>query len=252
MFKTQTNNEKYQHYFKDYPVFQLFVEHAFKYMEIVIFVDKEENPSTIIIEAKPAYILYGKPTTDLTNILHPGAWIISPSDQWDEVLKSVFQNNLETYQRILCDESKLSTTHLLEFDKELPEELRIEPITKEHIQAGMIKDDVINRFFPNVDFLTTGFGLALVNNENIVHGFALTNYPIQSDEIEVYYRVGYESFTKYRNQGIGTLIASKFIIESLHRGYKPIWDAATPLSYHIANKLGYQDKLHWQMHHLKP
>jgi len=250
MIEALKNLHQYLQYYKDYPVFSLFVEHAWRYMDIRIFVDQEENPETIVLEAKPAFLLLGKPTSEIESIFNEGAWIISPNKEWDDCLKQTYGNRLDSYQRVLCDESKLDSNAVLQFVKDLPEELRIEPINESHIQSGMIKEDVINRFFPNVNFLEHGYGFALLNKENVVHGFALTNYPIQTNEVEVYYRVGYDSFTKYRNQGIGTTIVSLFIIESLKRGYLPIWDAATPLSKHIALKLGYQEKYHWEMHHL--
>jgi len=116
----------------------------------------------------------------------------------------------------------------------------------------MIRDQITSKFFLNVDFLQHGFGFALVNEQGVIHGYALTNYPIEchSHEIEVSYRVGYDDYPFYRHKGIGTTLVCQFIIEALNRGYLPLWDAANEISSHIARKLGYLDYYQWNMHHI--
>ncbi|MBN2604543.1 MAG: GNAT family N-acetyltransferase, partial [Bacilli bacterium] len=131
-----------------------------------------------------------------------------------------------------------------------PKGLSIVPIEERHLEKGIIHDDVISRFFQKSDFLKEGFGFVLLDDRDIAQGFALTNYPITSNEVELYFRVGYDSFEKYRNQGIGTLLCTYFIEEALKRGFVPIWDSAHETSAHIARKLGYVDSHKWKMHHI--
>lgn len=256
MIKTQLEKEKLHKIFASYPVFDLYIQHAIENMDVDFYVDDEIEPISMILSAQPAYILAGKAhaklSDDLSSIIQPGGWIISPNQEWDDLLKTTFKDNLQSFPRILFDSSQIKIEDLQTFRKPLPTELKIVPIEAKHLEKGMIKEEIVDKFFGKKDFLEYGFGFALVNDQGLIHGFSLTNYPIQSaEEVEVSYRVGYDSYQKYRHMSIGTTLASIFIEEALKRGYDPIWDAANSISSHIAKKLGYIEKTHWFMHHLK-
>lgn len=256
MKKIKPKKELLKRIFQNYPVFDLYAKHAIENLNCDLYVDDESNTETAILYAQPAYLLVGNPKLDLSldikEIIKSGGWIISPSKGWDELLISTFSDNLQSHPRILFDSSKIDIATLKANQKPLPEDLKIEPINSKHLEKGMIKEEIVDKFFINKNFLEHGFGFALVNSQGIVHGFSLTNYPVQTeDEVEVSYRVGYDSYQKYRNQGIGTTLASVFVEEAIKRGYDPVWDAANSVSSHIAKKLGYIEKTHWYMHHLK-
>jgi hypothetical protein len=256
MKKIQVGKKQLHEMFANYPVFELFVQHAIENMDVDFYVDDDIKPESMILYARPAYMLSGRAETnlvdDLKEIIQPGGWIISPNQEWDDLLKITFKENLQSFPRTLFDSSEIKITHLKSIRKPLPEELKIVPINAQHLEKGMIKEEIVDKFFTGKNFLESGFGFALVNDQGMIHGFALTNYPILSEkEVEVSYRVGYDSFQKYRNMGIGTTLASIFVEEAIKRGYDPVWDAAHIVSAHIAKKLGYGEKTHWFMHHLR-
>jgi hypothetical protein len=256
MKKIQVDKKQLHEIFRDYPVFELFVQHAIENMDVDFYVDGDIKPESIILYAQPAYLLSGKAKSklvdDLKEIIKPGGWIISPNQEWDDLLKITFKDDLQSFPRILFDSSQIKIENLKSFRKPLPTELMIVPIEAKHLEKGMIKEEIVDKFFTGKNFLESGFGFALVNDQGAIHGFALTNYPILSEkEVEVSYRVGYDSFQKYRNMGIGTTLASVFVEEAIKRGFDPVWDAAHLVSSHIAKKLGYVEKTHWFMHHLK-
>lgn len=256
MIEIIDNQDKYLYLFDDYPVFELYLEHAINNMDYKIFVDNLENSQAALLFAAPAFLLVGNPNMinkdDLKSILKSGSWIISPSNSWDVFLVETFAKEIDSYPRVLFDESEIDLLKLESLRKPLPEELKIVPVEKKHLEKGMLKHEIIDKFFVNIDFLNAGFGLVLENAEGVVHGFAVTNYPVTTkDKIEVTYRVGYDTFDKYRNKGIGTTLVSLFIEDSIKRGLKPLWDAANQTSAHIALKLGYIEKKHWLMHHIK-
>jgi len=256
MIKVENHKEHYTDCFDNYPVFHLFIEYAFHHVDYVIYVDDLDNPQTVIMHVPPAYIFYGKTKENemksIQSIVQIGSWIISPNQSWDVFIHTIFQDQIQVFPRLLFEGSQLSLSHLKELCAPLPPELKIVSIQKEHLQKGMIRDQIINKFFLDTDFLHHGFGLALVNDKGVVHGFALTNYPIEyySHEIEVSYRVGYDDYPFYRHKGIGTTLVCQFIIEALRRGFYPIWDAANDISSHIARKLGYLDCYQWSMYHI--
>lgn len=252
MIKIENQKENYRFLFNDYPVFHLFLEYAFDYTPYEIYINDLNHPTMGVLHVPPAYLFAGMPDDhekdQIRDVLPNGAWIVSPSRDYDQWLTQIYGSSIQSYPRVLFDESSLDIEDLKKHIHPLPEELSIVPIEEKHLLKGMIKEEILDRFFFNTSFLTCGFGLALVNREGIVHGFALTNYPIgHSKDIEVSYRVGYDSYTKYRKQGIGTTLVSHFLIDAINRGYHPIWDAANPISVHIAKKLGYVEKTHWMM-----
>ncbi len=256
MIELKENKSEFLYLFKDYPIFELYLEHAINVMDYKLFVDDTKEPKAAMLFAAPAFLLVGNPNAiskeDATNLLKSGSWIISPTNDWDLFLIETFGKNIDSHPRMFFDESKISLDELKKLRKPLPKELKIIPVEKRHLEKGMLKHEIIDKFFINIDFMKTGFGLVLENEEGVVHGFAVTNYPIgNTDKIEVTYRVGYNSFDKYRNQGIGTTLASYFIEQTFKKGFKPLWDAANPTSSHIALKLGYVEKKHWLMHHIK-
>jgi hypothetical protein len=255
VIKIENQKESFLDLFQHYPVFTLFIEYAILHVDYVLYVNRLNHPNLIMMHVPPAFIFAGSPDDneieDILRIMNKGAWIVSPNVTFDQWLEKIYGSCMQSHPRILFDEGSLDVNHLKRYIKPLPKELSIVPIEEKHLVNGMIKEEIINRFFINTSLMTHGFGFALVNEEDVVHGFALTNYPLASThEIEVSYRVGYESFQKYRNQGIGTTLVCTFLIEAIQRGYKPIWDAANEVSAHIARKLGYIDKYQWKMHHI--
>ncbi|MDD3171525.1 MAG: GNAT family N-acetyltransferase, partial [Bacilli bacterium] len=170
--------------------------------------------------------------------------------EWKSYFENYYEDNVKIHQRVLFDSSLLTLEKTREYKTNLPEELRIVKIEKEHVASGLIFQDVTSRFFTASDFIEHGFGFALVDKNNICQGFALTNYPVIGKEVELYFRIGYEDYPKYRQKGLGTLLCSYFIEYCLLNGYTPVWDAANDISSHIAHKFGYIPEEKWYMYHV--
>ena len=239
----------------DYPVFHLFIKYAISEDKYDLYVDQKEDPKTIIMHVPPAFVLYGEVpmnhTDDVKNLMKKGSWIISPNVLWDTYLTQIYENNIQSHPRIQFDEQFLDIVHLNSLRKPLPEGLRLVNIDESNVNQWMIEGQITSRFFVNRPFLKHGFGLCLLDEKNEVQGFALTNYPVEEgNEIEVSYRIGYDDFEVYRKRGIGTTLVSMFLEMAIKKGYRPIWDAATDISAHIAKKLGYIEKKKWMMHHI--
>jgi len=62
---------------------------------------------------------------DLKSILKSGSWIISPSNSWDVFLVETFAKEIDSYPRVLFDESEIDLLKLESLRKPLPEELKI-------------------------------------------------------------------------------------------------------------------------------
>lgn len=233
----------------------MFIQYAIIERNYDLYVDRIDQPQTYIMHVPPAYICYGvvnpNETHSILSIIDKGAWILSPNNEWDEYLCSIFNQRIKSYQRTAFDESALQIEQLQKLRKPLPEGLKIVEISDKHVGQWMIKSQIIDRIFVHRPFLTHGFGLCLIDTDEVVQGFALTNYPIgEGNQIEVSFRIGFDDHQEYRRKGIGTTLVSQFIEMSLQKGYFPIWDAATDVSANIAKKLGYIEKRKWYMHHI--
>lgn len=254
MILVENHVEEYMKVFKDFPVFTNFIRFLFRDHTPRIHVDQLEHPRCTLMYFYPIYFIAGDyentEMNDLASEIGENAWIVTDSDGWKDVLEAHYKDQIKSYPRMLFDSRSLDLEKVLSYRKALPDDLRIVPIQEEHLKEGMIQHDVLRKFYLKSHFLDTGFGFALVNTKNEIHGFALTNFPITSNDVELYFRVGYDDFQKYRHQGIGTTLCTYFIEECLKRGYNPVWDAAHEVSAHIARKFGYTDKMKWYMYHV--
>jgi GNAT superfamily N-acetyltransferase len=254
MIEIKKNLEYYYHLFDTYDVFHNFIKYAVRDLSPQIFVDNQENPRCLVLYSNPAYFILGEPdetyNKDVCSLFHKNAWVIASTSAWKQVIEEIFKAGVITHPRVFFDSKNLNLDHILSHRKPLPQGLSIEPIGKKHIEVGMIFDDVVSRFFVESDFMTEGFGFALVDDHGTCLGFSLTNYPMVENEIELYFRVGYDSCPEYRSKGMGTTLCTYFIEEALKRGYDPVWDSANDTSTHIAKKLGYMTKKTWNMFHI--
>ncbi|HAQ56956.1 MAG TPA: hypothetical protein DCR44_06135 [Acholeplasmatales bacterium] len=254
MIEIKERFSSYYRMFDSYDVFQNFLKYAIRDLAPRIFVDAVDHPHCVVLQSYPAYFLLGEPeetdASDVFALFHANSWIVASSNAWRQPIEDHFKESVVTHPRVLFRSDALAIDRVLSQRNSLPAGLSIVPIEPKHLADGMIEDDVVSRFFTVSDFMTCGFGFALVDGGGACLGFCLTNYPIVGTEVELYVRVEYDSDAKHRLHGIGTTLCTHFIEESLKRGYVPVWDAANDISAHIAKKLGYEVAKDWFMYHV--
>lgn len=254
MIEVTCNLEQYYQKFRTYALFNNFLKYAIRDLQPHILVDDEEKPNCIVLYSNPAYFIIGEPDIeyieDIFKFIHRDSWIITQSEHWKLVIESYYKEQVVVHPRVLYNSKRLDINYILKQRIELPRGLSIVPIENKHLKSGMIYDDVIKRFFTISDFLKTGFGFALVGEDGFCEGFSIANYPVIGKDIELYVRVGYDSYPDYRSKGLGTTLCSYFIEEALKRGYNPVWDSANETSSHMAQKLGYVLEKAWNIYHI--
>jgi len=254
MIEIKERLASYYRMFDSYDVFQNFLKYAIRDLAPRIFVDAVDHPRCVVLQSFPAYFLLGEPdeteVSDVFSLFDENSWIVASSNAWRRPIEDHFKENVMTHPRVLFRSDALSIEHVRSQRKSLPDGLSIVPIEPKHLSDGMIKDDVVSRFFTVSDFMRNGFGFALVDGRDACLGFCLTNYPIVGTEVELYVRVEYDFDAEHRLHGVGTTLSAHFIEESLKRGYTPVWDAANDISAHIAKKLGYVAAKEWFMYHV--
>ncbi|MBN2540454.1 MAG: GNAT family N-acetyltransferase [Bacilli bacterium] len=250
----ENQKEKIYQLFLQQSIFQNFIRYAIRDLNPDLYVNSLDDPKIAMMYTPPVYFLHGDPLAnggeDILELIRPDSWIVPDREEWNVYVETAFRNQLDVFPRILFRSDALSLEHILSFRKPLPKGLRIEKIQAQHLKEDtMIQVDVTRRFFRVRDFLRNGFGFVLLNEDNIPQGFALTNYPVEGKEVEVYFRVGYDDYPKYRNQGLGLQLCIAFLEYCLNNDYIPVWDAAHAISSHLASKLGYLEDISWTMYH---
>ena len=255
MIKITKDKEKYYRLFDDFKYFHTFLAYTINDHKPDIYVNHLDEPSCAVIYSFPAYLIYGDPSSeiidDVLNLFGENSWIVTNSKKWYPLIEKHFKDEAIPHKRVMFDASKLVKEKVLKYRRELEDDMRIEMITSEHLKSGIIKHDVIDRFFTISEFTKTGFGFVLLDNKNIAQGFCLTNYPAFGQDVELYFRVGFDPSNIYREKGWGTTLCTYFIEYCMEHGYNPVWDAANDISSHIALKLGYVVSDEWIMYNKK-
>ncbi len=255
MIKITDNKETYYKLFDDFKYFHTFLVYAINDLEPDIYVDDMDNPNCAVIATPPAFIIKGEPhenyIDDVLEMFYDNSHIIAESKDWYNYFDRKFAEGAIKNKRVLFDSNSLVLDEVLKLRVELPKGVRIEKIDSNHLETEIIKNDVINRFFTKSKFIDSGFGFALMDNEDVCHGFALSNFPIYGRDIELYFRIGYDDNHIYRKKGIGTTLCTYLIEYCLNKDYFPIWDAANEVSAHIAKKIGYKVLDEWVMYNIR-
>jgi len=246
-------NPMYFHLFEDFPYFENYIQFAFKYMTPEIWVKNPPDPSAAYFYTAPAYFLTGNPDSlavhQLLSVISKNSWILSSDERWKSYLSMYFGKKLEVHKRTLFDASSLQLEHVRLFKKELPSGLDLVQIGEQQINLpnSLLTRDILQRYFVKTDFSADGFGFCVMDGEDLV-GFACSNFPIRGNILEVYVRVLDDPL--YRQKGLGMALSATLIEACLLQGIEPVWDAANPISAHMAEKLGYSVLRDWEMYHI--
>jgi len=238
----------------NHPLFHTYTRYILEDEYPQIYVSEIDHPKVVVILTPPAYMLYGDVTdfdvTDFLENIPNNYYFIAHHESWAIKLKEFFGRHLHVYPRTLFDSSSVTYESIQQFKKELPEDVSIKLITKEETDnIDMLIGDLIHPYFQHHDFFKHGFGYGLFEDHKMI-GFCATNFPLFTEEAEVYVRVDFNSDPKHRGQGFATQLSVCFLEECFGRNLTPIWDSANEVSENLAKKLGFVPKIKWEMYHL--
>jgi hypothetical protein len=108
-------------------------------------------------------------------------------------------------------------------------------------KSELSEDHFIN-FSSAEAFIEKGFGFAILEDERVVS--VATTFVVCDGGIEIQINTR----KKYEGRGLGTVVATALIVESLERDLDPSWDAATERSAGLAKKLGYTKQGEYPMY----
>lgn len=173
----------------------------------------------------------------LKELPHPTALMFA-APGWQELVEETLEGRLIRITRYAFTSEKLERGHLQSLRDTLPEGFRLAQmnlaLAKQLKQEqGEFSEDHLVNFDSAEDFLRRGFGFCILQGEQIV--CAATTFAVCSKGIEIQINTREQQ----RRKGLASAAAAALILHSLERGLDPNWDAASPISARLAEKLGY-------------
>ena len=120
--------------------------------------------------------------------------------------------------------------------EKLPQGFTLEPIDEGLYHALLELDwarDFCAQFGSWEEYAAHGCGFVAIKDGQVAAGASSYTWYRGGIEIEI------DTKAEYRRQGLALCCASALPLHCLERGLYPSWDAATPISVAVAEKLGY-------------
>lgn len=206
-----------------------------------IWADSPKNPRGAVLAVGDFLYCGGHAGPSAARLLrtalagHRDARLIYAPDGWKAALDRVAPSAHQT--RYAFDpEVQPEDARLLSLLAHAPKALSFVPIEGEYIRQCRAEDwsrDFVS-LFTDEQFIRFGLGvLALRNGKAVAGASSYVAYP-GGLEIQVQTREGFEG------HGFATLAAARLILTAHEHSLAAHWDAANPVSRHIAEKLGYR------------
>lgn len=169
-------------------------------------------------------------------------------ESWKPQFERIIQRRYTLKTRYDFDHSSLQPETLETFVSNLPSTYSMERIDKS-IYNALIDMPwsyyMVGNFLDYNDFHAHGLGFVVKDDRGTI---------VSGASSFIRYNDGYEieiaTHKDYRNQGLATSIAAKFILETLKENKVPHWDAANIQSKNLALKLGYTLKKTYTVYEL--
>ncbi len=167
--------------------------------------------------------------------------IFAEGKGWEAALLSVEKNSPVEVPRfgIVQRDYDFDVSLLERISSQVPEGYEMRPFDKEIYEAAMEEEwsrPFCETFSSAEDFLTRGFGFAILKEWELVCGTSTMTVYDGGTETQVATR------EEHQGKGLALACSSTFVLECVRRGIRPCWDAANEASLHMALKLGYEYK----------
>lgn len=181
----------------------------------------------------------GEPSSELLIHKPEGFLIMVPqNEEWKKMIESTFP---EHYQRVtrfaIKKHTHFNVDHLTNLAKGVPdgyEMCRIDEKLYDKCLQNQWSEDLVAAFPTKKSFLEQGLGVVMLKSGELVAGASSYTRYSGGIEIEV------DTRADERRKSLATCCCAALILECLHRGLYPSWDAQNIWSVHLAEKLGYE------------
>lgn len=202
------------------------------------FSDDPESPTAFRVSIGPFWYFAGDADGPGGRALlaeWPPYHLLMPSPPgWAAAAREMFGERLVAFPRYSFSAAGLSESHLENVLAGSPHRARVValdgPLVERLSGSGHLE---IEDFDSPADFVERSLGFVAFESDAIM-GLAYGSLAC-SRGIEVSLFVE----EAYRRQGVATALAGRLLLECVHLGRRPNWDAANPESCALAEKLGY-------------
>jgi GNAT superfamily N-acetyltransferase len=244
---------KYKSLFDDVRHLRVLFEQSLKLGYGVLKTDKTDPPFVAEYLYPPLVYLSGDSDTTeaiaLIRTISPMQIIITPNQEWIDLLKQELEPNLIPQKRWKLDHNSLDILHLQQLIDSLDSEYTIEVLTEDillNCDKNFIR--IMYTFHGSVEaFLKKYTGFCILHHGEAV-SMAYPGHPFE-DEFEIHIET--IDSPKYRRKGLATVVAARIIQYALNNELVPNWDAANEASVSLALKLGYTNPIEYYVHFLR-
>lgn len=199
-------------------------------------VDDPEGPRAAAVTVGDFCFLAGAPSRALA--AGASAAILVPrTADWHPVIEAVWGQHVRPYTRYATrkDTNRFDRAELSALARP-PQGVTLSPIDPAAYsllgQADWSRD-LRGLFRDSADFCRRGMGIAAWHEGTIVAG--ASSYAIFDGGMEI----EIDTHPDFRRRGLAAACGAALVLVCLERGLYPSWDAHTPISLHLAEKLGY-------------
>lgn len=202
-----------------------------------VIADNEEHPTAAQIVVGDFCFFAGKPDEALA--LSAAAPILTPrNEDWCRVIERAWGNRVRRHLRyaIRKEPDVFNIPKLTAYAASLPPAFTLARMGERlYVQAiaESWSRDLCSQFADAAEYCRLGLGMAVLQDGCLAAG--ASSYTIYPGGIEI----EIDTKPEYRGRGLATACGSALILECLHQGLYPSWDAYDLRSVALAEKLGY-------------
>ena len=235
--------EKYRYLFNKENCPETFLESAFEYKIIPLFVDNKENPTIAYLNYAFAIFLVGNPNSEnVSSVLESipeRVGIFAKGTKWEKKLREYYGENLLEIKRTKLSHKNLTLEKIKKQEKKLPEGYKLEKVDLKTLEEmePILNAHIVMMYGNNKNFFDKGIGFCVKHEERAV-SMASAFFSF-TDKLEI--QVSTIDSPDYRRKGLGTAASLALIKYCLENNIEPHWDAANEASVQMALKIGYTD-----------
>ena len=210
-------------------------------LTIRIFVTNPNAPRSAMLFTGEEEYFAGEPNRELVQSKQAKeVALLSKEEAWESLFEECYPEaeRITRYAIHRCKD--FDREKLLSFVDALPEGYEIKRIDSEiydlieKLDDEDMLRDLTGDFETKEEFLEKGRGFVVLKDGNVVAGASSANCYCDGIEVEI------DTDRAERRKGLATAVGAKLILSCLDDGLEPRWDAATLISVHLAEKLGYR------------
>ncbi|MBZ9622658.1 GNAT family N-acetyltransferase [Clostridium sp. FP2] len=181
---------------------------------------------------------HAKATEELLLNLPKDILVIVNTNEWKNRIETFYKGSIEKFQRYAFKKNPehLNSNHIQSFLSKLPEGYELKKIDTSLAQDPSfqsLSEDFTSQYISIDDYMNKGLGFCILHKGQVVCG--ASSYSVYDGGIEI----EIDTHPDHRRKGLATVATSALILDCLHRGKYPSYDAANLESVALAQKLGY-------------